>query len=272
MAQNSKGTPKNVPEPKTNPVGIPVASATSDRQGQRASVQEGPSKKPTVSGRVTADVKQPGSSETVRARSPSDHLESVSSTSSTITTSPYDTQAKTPTSPFSAVESGITSLRSPESPSCISDAERRLAELTVLRGRKMPLSESELPISPMVERDRRSSTKGRRVSIDMLPTIDLISPRSALRSPVTDVNSPTEMMSTTVLPEGAPVQTPAVNQRKASATSILRSSLSGRRKGSTDSEKRAVVCPPVRKMRPSAPPEPQGPTGSDTSLPREQKP
>ncbi|KAL1417375.1 hypothetical protein MTO96_026909 [Rhipicephalus appendiculatus] len=148
MAENSKGAPKNVPQPKTNPGSIPVASPKSDRQGQRASVQEGASKKPTVSGHVTAGVKQPGSSETVRARSPSDHLESVSSTSSTITTSPYDTQAKTPTSPFSAVESGITSLRSPESPSCISDAERRLAELTVLRGRKMPLSESELPISP----------------------------------------------------------------------------------------------------------------------------
>ncbi|KAH7942898.1 hypothetical protein HPB52_002075 [Rhipicephalus sanguineus] len=200
-----------------------------------------------------------GSSDAVPATSPSHHQETVSYTSSDRTSPPYDALTKTPTSPFSAVGSGISSLRSPESPGCISDAERRLADLTVLRGRKLPLSESELPMSPMVERDRRSS-KGRRVSIDMLPTIDLISPRSALRSPVPEVKSPTEETPATVVPAGPPVppQTSAVNKgdRKASATGIIRSSLSSRRKGSTGSEKRAVVYPPQ----------------PDFSLPGEQQP
>ncbi|XP_049273521.1 uncharacterized protein LOC125759162 [Rhipicephalus sanguineus] len=191
MAENSKGASKNVPERKASPGSIPLTSSSSDHQARRASVQKGESKSPTGGAHVTADVKQPGSSDAVPATSPSHHQETVSYTSSDITSPPYDALTKTPTSPFSAVGSGISSLRSPESPSCISDAERRLADLTVLRGRKLPLSESELPMSPMVERDRRSS-KGRRVSIDMLPTIDLISPRSALRSPVPEVKSPTE--------------------------------------------------------------------------------
>ncbi|KAL3247455.1 hypothetical protein MRX96_057052 [Rhipicephalus microplus] len=274
MAESSKGAPKDVPEPKTKPGSVPAAPSTSDRQGQPASMQGAGSKNPTVSGHVTADVKQAGSSEAAPLTSQSHLQETVSSTSSVFTSPPYDDPAKTPTSPFSAVESGVASLESPESPNCISDAERRLADLTVLRGRKLPLSESELPMSPMVERDRRSS-KGRRVSIDMMPTIDLISPRSALRSPVTEVNSPTDQMMTIVLPESPPVtsQTAAFNEggRKASATSVLRSSLLSRRTGSTESQKRAVVCPPVRKIRPSPPAQPRPPTGSDTSLPREQK-
>ncbi|KAL3225175.1 hypothetical protein MRX96_025973 [Rhipicephalus microplus] len=274
MAENSKGAPKDVPEPKTKPGSVPAAPSTSDRQGQRASMQGAGSKNPTVSGHVTADVKQAGSSEATPVTSQSHLQETVSSTSSVFTSPPYDDPAKTPTSPFSAVESGVASLESPESPNCISDAERRLADLTVLRGRKLPLSESELPMSPMLERDRRSS-KGRRVSIDMMPTIDLISPRSALRSPVTEVNSPTDQMMTIVLPEASPVtsQTAAFNEggRKASATSVLRSSLLSRRTGSTESQKRAVVCPPVRKIRPSPPAQPRPPTGSDTSLPREKK-
>ncbi|XP_049273522.1 endothelin-converting enzyme 1-like [Rhipicephalus sanguineus] len=79
----------------------------------------------------------------------------------------------------------------------------------------------------------------------------------------------------TLVPAAPPVppQTSAVNKgdRKASATGIIRSSLSSRRKGSTGSEKRAVVYPPVRKMRPSAPAEPRGPGGPDTGSPPEQE-
>ncbi|XP_070380359.1 uncharacterized protein [Dermacentor albipictus] len=95
--------------------------------------------------------------------------------------------------------SGSNSGRTPESPHGISETERLLAELTVLRGRNMPLDESQLPVSPMVERGPTAS-KGRSVSIDMLPSISLISPRSALRTPEPRVTSASQDAPTARMP------------------------------------------------------------------------
>ncbi|KAH6942653.1 hypothetical protein HPB50_008957 [Hyalomma asiaticum] len=274
MAENSKGAPQQTPEPKSGPGTVPVTSSSSDPQGQRAPVREGDSKNPTGSGQ--AEVKQPGSSDAAPATSQSDPKETVSGSSTGITSPLSSAQARTVSSPYSVVGSGTTSLLSPGTPSCISEAERRLAELTVLRGRKLPLSESELPLSPMLERDR-SASKGRRVSIDMMPTIDLISPRSALASPLSGPKSPDEEMPATV-PPAAPAAPPnpppmsAVKEgdRKPSVSGI-RSSLLTRRKASTDSEKRAVVCPPALKVRSSASTEPRRPPEAGTGLPPEEK-
>lgn len=251
MAEDNKGAPKNVSDSKNDRGGIPARYSSSGPQGRQASEREGASKDKTDSGHAPGDARKLGSSGAAPATNKSEQQETVSTSTPGVTSPWSNTPAKTLSSPCN--ELGANSERSPESPSGISEAERRLAELTVLRGRKMPLDQSELPLSPMLQRGPPAS-KGRRVSIDMQPTIGLISPRSALRSPDTGLTSPSQEGLITPTTEPATPLLTAVakeGERQPSASSI-RSSLSSGRKASTDSQKRAVVYPPVLKVRGSS--------------------
>ncbi|XP_070380357.1 uncharacterized protein [Dermacentor albipictus] len=196
MAEDTRGAPKYVPQSKNDRGSIPARSSSSDQRGRPASEREGSSKDKTDSGHAPADAKKPGFPAAALATSKSDQQATVSSISPGVASSSSNTQAKTLSSPYYL--SGSNSGRTPESPHGISETERLLAELTVLRGRNMPLDESQLPVSPMVERGPTAS-KGRSVSIDMLPSISLISPRSALRTPEPRVTSASQDAPTALL-------------------------------------------------------------------------
>ncbi|XP_075559435.1 uncharacterized protein LOC142590925 [Dermacentor variabilis] len=270
MAEDTRGAPKYVPQSKNDRGSIPARSSSTDQRGRPGSEREGSSKDKTDSGHAPADAKKPGFPDAAPARSKSDPQETVSRSSPGVALSSSNTQSKTLSSPYYELgsNSGLTS----GSPYGISETERLLAELTVLRGRKMPLDESQLPVSPMLERGPTAS-KGRRVSIDMLPTIGLISPRSALRTPEPRATSASQDAPTappTDLAKPALTTGPKEAERKASVSSI-RSALSSRRKVSTDSQKRAVVYPPVLKVRgSSAATRTEGTAEPGTSLPPDQ--
>ncbi|XP_077525881.1 neprilysin-2-like [Haemaphysalis longicornis] len=133
---------------------------------------------------------------------------------------------------------------SPTDAEC-SPAEKRLAQ-TVLKGLQLPLSPGELPLSPLIERE--PPIKGRRVSLHLVPTIDIISLGTGPSTPDSQDTPASDQQ-----PAAPPTSEAGESPPAAADLQPGSGSRSGRT--SADAVRHAVVYPPVLKVRSSGSPE-----------------
>ncbi|XP_054923926.1 uncharacterized protein [Dermacentor andersoni] len=162
------------------------------------------------------------------------HCQAALSFSSPSSTSPRDSA-----SPLSAAV-GSASSSSPDT----NPLADQLA-LSVLKGRGLPLDPSQLPLSPMLERE--PPRKNRRVSIVLQPIVDIISPRYRSSDSPADWHPPE-----------------SVGRRAAAAA--------GRTSDDVFDEKRVHVYRPALKVRQRAVAEPQHQESPHLESPHQESP